>query len=243
MTNGVYLYCIADAKDVSKLGNIGLYEKPVYTINFKDVGAVVSIIPFKEIPPNVNEINWHQRVVEASRENWATLPVRFGTIFKSDEGVKKYLEKSYKDLHLKITKFKNKDEFGIKVIFDKDDLSKLKLQVDDNQEIKKIKEEMINAREGTAYFLKLRMDEAIRSEVLKKIDEIKSKIHEQLSKPAADSCTLRSELSEIILNASYLVDRNEKENFNSQVKKIKGMYAQYGMMVHQSGPWAPYSFC
>lgn len=243
MVDGLYLYCIADTKDASKLGNIGLYEKPVFTINYKDLGAVVSMIPFKEVPPNVNEINWHQRVVEASRENWATLPVRFGTIFKSDDGVKKYLEKSYKDLHIKIAKFKNKDEYGIKVIFDKDDLSKLKLQIDENNEIKKIKEEMESAGTGTSYFLKLRMDEAIRSEVLKKIDEIRGAIHEQLSKPAADSCTLRSELSEIILNASYLVDRKEKESFDSQVKKIKGMYAQYGMMVHQSGPWAPYSFC
>ena len=111
MANGLYLYCIAGTQETEKLGNIGLYEKPVHTISFKDIGAVVSAIPFKEIQPNVNEINWHQRVVEASRENWATLPVRFGTIFKSDDSLRKYLATSYKDLRSKITKFKNKDEY------------------------------------------------------------------------------------------------------------------------------------
>lgn len=243
MADGLYLYCIADTKDASKLGNIGLYEKPVSAVNFKDISALVSTIPFKEVQPSVSEINWHQRVVEASRENWATLPARFGTLFKSEDGVRKYLSKSYKDLHPKITKFKNKDEFGIKVIFDQDDLSKLKLEITDSEEIKTIKKELTDAGTGTSYFLKLRMDEAIRSEVLKKIDGISSKIHKQLSESAAESCTLRSDLSQIILNAAYLVNRDKKEVFDSQVKKIKEMYADYDIMVHKSGPWAPYSFC
>lgn len=243
MTNGLYLYCIAGTQDTEKLGNIGLYEKPVHTINFKDIGAVVSTISFKEIQPNVNEINWHQRVVEASRENWATLPVRFGTIFKSDDSLRKYLAKSYKDLRSKIAKFKNKDEYGVKVIFDKDDLSKLNLEIDNNEEIKKIKEELVNAGKGTSYFLKLRMDEAIQSQILRKIDEITGEIHRQLSKSADSSCTIRADLPQIILNSSYLVDRSKKETFDSQMKKTKEKYTHYGMVIHVSGPWAPYSFC
>ena len=54
MTNGVYLYCIADTEEASKLGNIGLYDRDVYTKNFKDLSAVVSDIPFKEVHPNVS---------------------------------------------------------------------------------------------------------------------------------------------------------------------------------------------
>ncbi len=243
MTNGLYLYCIADTEDTSKLGNIGLYERNVYTKNFKDLSAVVSDIPFKEVRPNVNEINDHQRVVEASREKWATLPVRFGTIFKSSEGLGEYLTKSYKDLRPKIAKLRNKDEYGVKVIFDKDDFSKLQIKVDDNEEIRKIKKEMATAGQGTAYFLKLRMDEALRNEVLKKMEEISGDVHAHLSKVAADSCVLRSELAQIIMNSSYLIDRNEKEKFDLEMRKTKEKYEQYGILIHVSGPWAPYSFC
>ena len=243
MTNGLYLYCIADTEGASKLGNIGLYDRVVYTKNFKDLSAVVSDIPFKEVRPNVNEINEHQRVVEASREKWATLPVRFGTIFKSPEGLGNYLTKSYKDLRPKIAKFRNKDEYGVKVIFDKDDLSKLQINTDDNEEIRKIKKEMATAGQGTSYFLKLRMDEALRNVVLQKMEEISGDIHKQLSKAATDNCVLRSELAQIIMNASYLIDRTEKEKFDSEIRKTKEKYEQYGIMIHASGPWAPYSFC
>ncbi|MBI5697263.1 MAG: GvpL/GvpF family gas vesicle protein [Thaumarchaeota archaeon] len=243
MTTGVYLYCISGTNKNENLGNIGLYEKSAYSIGFKDIGAIVSDAPFKEIQPNVNEINWHQQVVEASREKWTTLPVRFGTMFKSDEGVKKYLEKSYKDLRTKITKFENKDEYGIKVVFDKDDLTKIDIKINDNTEIKKIREKMAASGQGASYFLKLRMDEAVRNEVLKKVDEIGTNIHKQLSSCVFDNCVLKADIAQIILSAAYLVDRNKKEEFDSQIHKIKERYESSGIMIHISGPWAPYSFC
>ena len=243
MTDGRYVYCIVENNATGDLGNIGLYDSSVYRIPYKNICALVSTIPFKEIHPSVNEIISHQRVVEASRERWTTLPVRFGTLFKSDDGVKEFLTRSYKELHPKIEKFKDKEEYGLKVIIDKSDLRKLDLKIDDNEEIKQIKEELKGAGEGTSYFLKMKMDEAMKTEMLKKIDEISGDIHQNLSKVSATSCTLRSDITEILLNSSYLIDRNEKSKFDSQVHKIKKKYEPIGITLHVSGPWAPYSFC
>lgn len=242
MTTGVYLYCIAETSKAA-LGNIGLYEKPVYAIGFKDIGAIVSDAPFKEIQPSVNEINWHQQAVEAAREKWTTLPVRFGTMFKSDDGVKKYLEESYKELRTKMAKFANKDEYGVKVVFNKDDQSKLDIEIDDSDEIKKIKDEMATSGQGTSYFLKLRLEEATRNEILKKVDRVATNIHQQISSSVFDKCMLKADIAQIILNAAYLVDRSRKDEFDSQIQKMKKKYESNGMMIHVSGPWAPYSFC
>ncbi|MDC8438208.1 MAG: GvpL/GvpF family gas vesicle protein [Candidatus Nitrosotenuis sp.] len=243
MTTGVYLYCIIDADNAPSLGNIGLYGKEVRAIAFKDLCAVISDMPFKEIHPGVDEINMHQNVVDQSRGRWVTLPVRFGTLFKNSEGLRQYMIKSYKELRPKIRKFKNKDEYGVKVIFDSNDLSKLKMDEDGNSEIRKIKKEMPAAGEGTSYFLKLRMDEAMKMEALRKIDEIRGDIHRQISKVAVSSSILRSDLAQIIMNSSYLIDRSKKDAFDSQVNKISEKYEAYGITVHSSGPWAPYSFC
>lgn len=243
MVHGRYVYCIVENGAKDDLGSVGLYDSNVYQIPFKDISALVSTIPFKEIHPNVSEINSHQRVVEISREKWTTLPVRFGTIFKSDDGVTQFLTRSYKDLRSKITKFQEKEEYGLKVIIDKENLQKLDLKITDNQEIKKIKKELVGAKEGASYFLKMKLDEAMRTEMLKKIEEIGGDIHKQLSDASVASCILRSDLSQIVLNASYLVDRNEKGNFDSQVRKTKEKYGSIGITLHVSGPWAPYSFC
>src|SRR5437879_2395801 len=243
MIKGRYVYCILKGEKKPDIENRGLFDTSVYTIGYKDINAIVSAIPFKETQANVNNIVAHQRVVEASRKIGTTLPVRFGIIIKTEEGVKKLLVSSYKDFKSKITKFEDKDEFGVKVIFDKNNIEKIKRSMHDNSEIKKIKKEMSDAGDGTAYFLKMKMDEAIKNETLKKIDNTSGEIHSQLASSADDNRLLKTDIDQVILNAAYLVKKNDQNNFNLKLMNLQEKYKKDGLMFHRSGPWAPYSFC
>src|SRR5437867_4073819 len=242
--DGRYVYCIMEGGNKQNLGSIGLFGNEVYTINHIDISAVVSKMPFKEMRPGVDSIIAHQRVVEASRDVTTTLPVRFGILFKSDQGVKKLLASSYKDFRSKINKLKDKEEFGIKLILEKENMQKIQKQVADNsQEVKKIKNEINTSGKGAAYFLKMRMNDAIKNEILKKIEKLGSEIHHDLVSCAADSSLLKADLENVILNAAYLVNKSEIEKFNDKFEKLKKKHCAHGLIFHQSGPWAPYSFC
>jgi hypothetical protein len=244
MINGRYVYCILEGEKIQDIGKIGLFDSNVYTVGHKDINAMVSAIPFKETHANVDNMIAHQRVVEASRKIGTTLPVKFGVMIKTEEGVKKLLTKSYKDFRLKISKFKDKDEFGVKVIFDKNNIEKIKRKVNSNSdEIKKIKKEMSGVGDGTAYFLKMKMDEAIKNETLKKIDKMSGEIHSLLASSADDNCLLKTDLDQVILNAAYLVKKKDQNNFNLKWRELQEKYKSDGLMFHKSGPWAPYSFC
>ncbi len=89
--DGRYVYCIVDSAQAVKLGNIGLYGKPASLICHKDIGAVTSPITYVEMKPDIDGIISHQRVVEASRKLGTTLPVKFGVIFRSEDGVRTLL--------------------------------------------------------------------------------------------------------------------------------------------------------
>lgn len=244
MVNGKYVYCILEGEKEQELGNIGLFDTLAYTITYRGISAVVSSIPFKEMQTDVGNIAAHQRVVEASRNIGTTLPVRFGIMFKTEEGVKKLLIKSYRDFKSKIAKFRSKDEFGIKIVIDKTDMKKIEHLVESSSnEIMKIKKEIAMAGDGTSYFLKMRMDEAIKNGVFRKIDQLGSGIHHELVKSAQDSCLLKADLEQIILNAAYLVDRSGYDSFNSTIERLEARYEDDGLTFHVSGPWAPYSFC
>src|SRR5687768_4203669 len=131
--DGRYIYCIinwGEKKPIGNFGNIGIGENPVYTIDYKDIAAVVSTIPFKQMDWNMNDIVAHQRVVEAAREVDTVLPVRFGVILKNEEGIKKLLAGSYKDYRSKLTSLRGKDEIGIKVLLSKSSLKKIKEQAE-----------------------------------------------------------------------------------------------------------------
>ena len=244
MIKGRYVYCILESEKKPDIGNIGLFDSNVYTVNHKDLNAIISAIPFKETQANVDNIIAHQRVVEASRKIGTTLPVRFGVIIKTEEGVKNLLVKSYRDFRLKISKFKDKDEFGVKVIFDKNNIKKTKKTIHDtSEEVKKIKEEMTNAGDGTAYFLKMKMDEAIKNETLRKIDRLSGEIHSDLARSADDSRLLKTDIDQVVLNVAYLVKKEDHESFNLKLKKLEEKYKKDNLTFHLSGPWAPYSFC
>ncbi|MGI0059999.1 MAG: GvpL/GvpF family gas vesicle protein [Nitrosotalea sp.] len=243
MVDGKYLYCIRDGSKNYHFSDAGLFGKQAYTIAYKDISAVVSNIPFKEMQSDVENLTAHQRVVEESRSLGTTLPVRFGIMFKTDDGVKKMLVKSYFDLKSKVTKLKDKDEYGLKVIIDKSDLKKISLVEHNSPEIEKIKKEITSSGQGTAYFLKMKMDEAIKNQTYKKIDKISGQIHNELTKASEDGCLLKSEFDQIVLNASYLVYRDQTVKFNQKLDSLKEKYESDGFIFHLSGPWAPYSFC
>ena len=89
----------------------------------------------------------------------------------------------------------------------------------------------------------MRMDESIKNETLKKIDEMTGEIHQELANIVTDSTVLKSDVQEIVLNTAYLIDKDNISKFIESVEKIKIKCKKHGFIIHQSGPWAPYSFC
>lgn len=244
--DGRYIYCIinwGEKKPIGNFGNIGIGENAVYTIDYKDIAAVVSTIPFKQMESNLNHIIAHQRVVEVAREANTVLPVRFGVILKNEEGIKKLLANSYKDYRTKLSSFLGKDEIGIKVLLNKSSLKKIKEQTEQSEEIRKIKQEISFAKPGTSYFLKLRLEDAVKNETLLKIDKMVGEINNSLAEEAVDRRLLKNDVGEIVLNAAYLIDKSKIGVFDARVKELKEKFEKEGMTLHRSGPWAPYSFC
>jgi Gas vesicle synthesis protein GvpL/GvpF len=244
MADGRYVYCIVDSAEHGVLEDVGLLGKPGHIVGHKDIGAVVSIVPYSEVEASIDNILAHQRMVEASRKIGTTLPVKFGTIFRKEDGVTTLLSKSYDDYRKKLTKLDGLDEFGVKVLFNKAGFAKVKSSVEETSpEVVKMRRSLAKAGEGKSYFTKLKMNEAIRSEAYRKMDELSREIHDDLVRNSEDSSILKSEHEQIVLNAAYLVRRGEGEAFLARASRLGKVFAEKGLLVHSSGPWAPYSFC
>jgi hypothetical protein len=242
--DGRYVYCIVDSSKPTQLGNIGLLSSPAYVLVHKDLGAVVSPIPYAEPQASIDNILAHQRVIESARKISTTLPVKFGTIFRKEDGVKTLLSRSYDDYRTKVTKLKGTNEFGVKVLFNKAGMVKMKSFVEKTSpEVLKMRKSLQKSTQGKSYFTRLKMTEAIRSETYKRLDALSSEIHKELSRNCEQSSLLRSEHEQIVLNAAYLVRSSESDAFLTRAADLGRKYAEKGLIVHSSGPWAPYSFC
>ena len=230
--------------DESSFGSIGIEGREVFGVEYKGVTGVVSPIPFKTIEANLPTILAHQKVVEACMAKATTLPVRFGVIFKNENGVKEMLSKSYDDYRTKLVKLNGKDEFGAKVILDEAGLKRVKTEVEsESAELGKLRKTVSKAAKGTSYLLSIKMEEAVRNAAAKKVEEMSMGVHAELSRAAVDSAVLKSEHQQIVLNAAYLVDRSRREEFQAESARVRRKYEKEGLTIHLSGPWAPYSFC
>ena len=242
-TEGRYLYCVAEGVG-DGLGNIGISGKEVMGVAYRDLTAIVSPIPFKTIEASLDNIMVHQKVVEVCRSKTTTLPVRFGVIFKNEDGVKDMLSKSYEDYRTKLEKLRGKDEYGAKVIIDEAGLKRIKAEVETgSDELRKLNRAVEKASKGTSYLLKIKMEEALRTETAKRIEEMSRAVHGELVRAALQGSLLKTEHEQIVLNAAYLVDHSRRDEFQEEAEKVKRKYEKQGLTIHLSGPWAPYSFC
>jgi gas vesicle protein GvpL/GvpF len=233
---GTYVYCISDLSTGRELGNIGLFDGPVRYVGHKGIGAFVSTLQSERINPELEMIMAHQRVVEESRKLSTTLPVKFGVIFNSDKGIKELLAKDFEKYSSKLAAFRDKDEFGVKVIqTSKQEVPRARIA----SKTKTVRA----AGAGTEYLTRLREEEAARTERLQNKEKAAEMIRKQLSEFAEKDALLRTDLPQILINGAFLVKRSNQEAFTSQIETIRKQIGDDGLLIHVSGPWAPYSFC
>jgi hypothetical protein len=230
-----YIYCISELPERTDLESLGLFDKPVRFIGYKELGAFVSDVQPVKIKPDLQTITTHQNVVEASRRIGPTMPVKFGVVFNTEDGVRELLAKDYNKYKSKLASFRDKDEFGVKVLVS----NKTHPYSNGSKKSGHVR----SAGKGTEYLMKLREEDAQRSERLKAREKLRETIRHELSEFAEAETILNSDLPQIILNSAYLVKRNDQDAFKGAVEKIRKRIESGGFLMHCSGPWAPYSFC
>lgn len=73
-----------------------------------------------------------------------------------------------------------------------------------------------------------------------KIEQCKIESIEKLEKIASQSKNLNLFSPRLLMNASYLVDKENIQVFSDEVERLKLKYKDY--KFHYSGPWPPYNF-
>lgn len=244
MHKGVYCYCILDGEAEGDLGVSGIGGFPVFAISFKDISAVSSNIELKKREPEIDEIIVHHKVVDEVRSRGTVIPLRFGAVFRARDGVEKLLKASYSEFKSKIEKFRRKNEFGLKIILAEKSLQNFEQLVQNQStEFKRISKEIATSGQGTAYFLQLRLNDYVKNEALRRIEEVSGEVHRELSACAEEARLIKTELDQVILNATYLVEEDKVSKFNQKSGMLKQRYEPKGLIFHASGPWPPYSFC
>src|SRR5262245_43017504 len=221
---GKYVYCIIKSPDERDFGPIGIGEggNRVYTVHHKDLAAVVRDTTIRIYDPTRENVLAHELVNETVMREYTVIPMSFGTIFRTREDINELLRSTYRAFDDVLDKMRDKIEFGLKVLWERDKvISRLE---EDDEEIRRLKDEITGNAQSSTYFARMQLGRLIESGLEGKANHYVMDIHESLKPVAVASRSNKPIGDRMIMNAAYLVDRSREQEFDEAVKAMSRKY-------------------
>ncbi len=236
---GKYVYCVVNASGPLQFGPIGIGARPteVHTINYKDITAVVSDTPIEIYDPTRENVLAHERVNETVMRTHTVIPMSFGTVFKTREDIVELLRGAYEAFRDVLTKMEDKLEFGLKVLWERDVMIREIERQDDD--IRRLKAE-ISAQKGSTYFARVQYGRMVDAALQTLSERYVNDVFGGLRDVCVASRANKPIGEKMIMNAAFLVTRDQESAFDARVKQIGARFDK--LMFKYTGPWPPYNF-
>ncbi|TVP84804.1 MAG: hypothetical protein EA344_05840 [Alkalicoccus sp.] len=192
----------------------------------------------------------HHQVLNELLQNSVVIPLAFGTVYENYESMKGAVFPHKEEIKKLFRKLTGSEEWSIKIYADRRKFDDAFVKNED--EIKKIKEEIGEMPRGRQYFALKKMEEELQKRGRAKVSELCKKLHESLKPLTAEvqeKKVWRKNLSgrreEMVWNGAYLF------NSHSSAEKALEIIHEFqdnadrkypGLTAEASGPWPFYHF-
>ena len=236
---GRYVYCVIKSDRPLSFGLLGIGADPaeVHTVPYRDIAAVVSKTPMVVQDPTRDNVLAHQRVNETVMQEHTVIPMSFGTVFKTNDDIIELLRSAYDAFTDVLNKMQDKFEFGLKVLWDRDQIIH-EIEAED-EDIRRLKGE-ISTQKGSTYFARMQYGRLIDAALQARSERYVAEIFEALRSVSVASRSNKPIGDRMIMNAAFLVGRSVEQAFDARVKDIGQRYDK--LTFKYTGPWPPYNF-
>ena len=236
---GRYVYCIIKSEAPLSFGPLGIGVEPsdVHTVNYREIAAVVSNTPMVVNDPTRDNVLAHQRVNETVMQKHTVIPMSFGTVFKTDDDIIELLRSAYDAFTDVLNKMQDKFEFGLKVLWDRDQM--IREIEEEDEDIRRLKGE-ISSQKGSTYFARMQYGRLIDAALQARSERYVAEIFYALRDVSVASRSNKPIGDRMIMNAAFLVVRELEQAFDVRMKDIGERYDK--LTFKFTGPWPPYNF-
>jgi hypothetical protein len=237
--SGKYVYCIIPTHESLEFGRAGIgAEAPdVHTVSYKDIAAVTSDTPLEVYDPTRENVLAHERVNETVMREHTVIPMSYGTIFKTREDIVELLRSAAEAFGDVLNKMQNKLEFGLKVLWDRDQA--IREVESEDEDIGRLKKE-ISGQKGPTYFARMQYGRLVDAALQTRSERYVAHILDQLRDVSVASRINKPIGDKMIMNAAFLISREKETAFDARVKSIASRFDK--LTFKYTGPWPPYNF-
>ena len=187
----------------------------------------------------------HEAVVEMVMRRSPVLPVRFGTLFSSQESLAEFLHPHRKTISQFLERMADQEEWSLKGLLDRKQAAQSLISA----HLAAQEGQLATLPPGTRYFQEQRIRSAAEKELSLWLDETCRQVASDLTKQARDfrECPVVSyeppeRGAELVLNWAFLLLRSGTSAFRERIDQLNSSNAPAGLVLEMSGPWPPYRF-
>lgn len=238
---GKYIYCIIDDGKTQTFGPLGIGGRgdELYTVCFNYLAAVVSNSPIINYPVSRENMIAHEKAIEEAMKKHTVLPVRFCTIAKDDEKVRKILEREHNRFIDLLKNVKGKKELGLKAVFKEDVIYKDIL--DRYEDIAALKEKAAALPPEKTYYQRMEIGRRVEAALQKEKGLYKEDILNALSPLALEVKVNNTYGERMIINAAFLVEKEREAGFDQKVNEL-GVKHEEKIRFRYVGALPPFNF-
>jgi hypothetical protein len=237
--SGKYVYCIIQTAEPLRFGPIGIGSEAaeVRTVHYKDIAAVVSDTPLEVYDPTRENVLAHERVNEAVMREFTVLPMSFSTVFRTAGDVVELLRTAYDAFRDVLVKMHDKVELGVKVLWEPEIVIR---DIERDDENLRLLRQEISSQRGSTYFARMQYGRMVDAALEDYVERYVGAIVNELRPVSTASRSNKPIGEKMIMNAAFLVTREQENAFDAKVKEIGARYES--LTFKYTGPWPPYNF-
>ena len=230
-----YAYCIMEQKDLSgstrarrpfPLNNIfGIGETQVFAYPVGEFAVVVSEYAGQLVQQAVVQ---HSKVVSECFRSSTVLPFKFGTVFDTDEALRRSVKANRRGFTESVCRLRGKAEMHLKVVVKDGSLREAMMDVD------------LPHTTGGEYLKVLREKAAKHRERQTKARALSVQVHKLFNPLQEEVCCRKDASGSMQLDIAHLIDHKSVEKYQSRYSSAARLLQGCELLI--TGPWPPYHF-
>jgi len=239
---GKYLYCIIRTLEPCQFQTRGIGEMgcAVSTVSYMSLAAVISDSPVVVYDNSRRNMMAHTVVLEEVMRDFTLLPVRFGTVAPNAEAIQEQvLQRRYDELTQSLGEIEGRVELGLKAFWYEGAI--YEEIVAENSPVRRLRDSLRDRTPEESYYDRIRLGEMVEAAMERKRNVDSEKVLDRLRPLVYKTRTNQLITDRMVLNAAFLVDRDNEAAFDQAVQALDADMGKR-MMFKYVGPVAPYNF-
>jgi hypothetical protein len=250
-STGWYAYGVVQAEDIQYLPSEGLESgRPPQAVVEGDLGAIVSEVDLAQfaedqLEDNLRDATWlesrvraHERVLEALINDRPVLPMRFGTIFRDEYGVRALLSRRRDDLRSALDDLAGTKEWGVRAFVEQEVLERWVRR-------RSTTPPPPQGGEGAAYLGARRDQRELELDIERASEDVRRRAEAAL-RPVARAVRRRGAVASPgharAVDLAVLLPDDRLSELQRIVADLDRWSRRRGLRFEITGPWPPYTF-